>query len=72
MSTQFNENYRKWARVTKTTIRIHHRLGDEMEVDWVGTTIDSYDSVTGDISPTYLFLQYFHAAATCMQRCVQT
>ena len=56
MSTQFNENYRKWARVTKATMRIHHKPGDAMEVDWAGTTIDIYDPVTGDISPAYLFV----------------
>lgn len=56
MSTQFNDNYRKWARVTKATMRIHHKPGDTMEVDWAGTTIDIYDPVTGDISPAYLFV----------------
>ena len=34
MSTQFNDNYRKWARITKATMRIQHKPGDEMEVDW--------------------------------------
>lgn len=55
-STQFNDNYRKWAAVTKATMRIHHKPGDTMEVDWAGTTIDIYDPVTGDISPAYLFV----------------
>ena len=56
MSTQFNDNYRKWARVTKATMRIHHKPGDAMEVDWAGTTINIYDPVTGDITPAYLFV----------------
>ena len=56
MSTQFNDNYRKWARITKATMRIQHKPGDEMEVDWAGGTIDIYDEVTGDISPAYLFI----------------
>lgn len=56
MSTQFNDNYRKWARITKATMRIHHKPGDSMEVDWAGTTIDIYDPVTGLAQPAYLFV----------------
>ena len=40
MSTQFNDNYRKWSRITKATMRIQNKPGDEMEVDWAGATID--------------------------------
>lgn len=56
MSTQFSENYRKWARVTKATMRIQHKPGDSMEVDWAGATIDIHDEVTGDVTPAYLFV----------------
>lgn len=56
MSTQFNDNYRKWARITKATMRIQHKPGDEMEVDWAGATIDIFDEVTGDAAPAYLFV----------------
>ena len=49
MSTQFNDNYHKWARVTKATMRIQHKPGDSMEVDWAGATIDIYDDVTGEV-----------------------
>ena len=33
MTTQFGDKYRKWARVTKATMRIHHKPGDAMEED---------------------------------------
>ena len=56
MSTQFNDNYRKWAHITKATMRIQHKPGDEMEVDWAGATINIYDEVTGEVSPAYLFV----------------
>lgn len=56
MSTQFNDNYHKWARVTKATMRIHHKPGDAMQVDWAGATIDIYDPVIGSVSPAYLFV----------------
>ena len=56
MNTQFNDNYHKWARVSKATMRIQHKPGDTMEVDWAGATIDIYDSVTGEVTPAYLFV----------------
>ena len=36
MSTQFGERYRRWARITKATMRIQHKPGDAMQVDWAG------------------------------------
>ena len=56
MSTQFNDNYRKWAKVSKATMRIHRKPGDTMEVDWAGATITIYDPVTGDTTAAYLFV----------------
>lgn len=56
MTTQFGDKYRKWARLTKATMRIHHKPGDVMEVDWAGNTLPIYDSVTGESSPAYLFV----------------
>ena len=56
MSTQFNDNYHKWAKVSKATMRIQHKPGDSMEVDWAGATIDIYDPITGLVSPAYLFV----------------
>ena len=56
MYTQFCEKYRQWARITKATMRIQHKPGDAMQVDWAGNTLDIYDPVAGDISKTYLFV----------------
>ena len=56
MSTQFGDKYRKWAKVTKATMRIQHKPGDVMEVDWAGNTLTIWDSVTGESSPAYLFV----------------
>lgn len=55
-STQFSEKYRKWARVTKATMRIQHKPGDAMEVDWAGDTIPVFDPVTGEEEKVYLFI----------------
>ena len=56
MSTQFGDKYRRWARVTKATMRIHHKPGDAIQVDWAGDTLPVYDPVTGEPSPAYLFV----------------
>ena len=37
-------------------MRIQHKPGDEMEVDWAGATVDIYDEVTGEVTPAYLFV----------------
>lgn len=56
MSTQFSDKYRNWARITKATMRIQHKPGDAMQVDWAGNTIPYYDSVTGIEAKAYLFV----------------
>ncbi len=56
MSTQFGDKYRRWARITKATMRIQHKPGDTMEVDWAGNTLTIYDPVTGEESKAYLFV----------------
>lgn len=56
MSTQFGDKYRRWARITKATMRIQHKPGDAIQVDWVGDTVPVYDSVTGAQSAAYLFV----------------
>jgi len=54
--TQFCEKYRRWAKVSKATMRIKHKPGDKTEVDWAGDTLPVYDPVTGDSDPGYLFV----------------
>ena len=46
--TQYCEKYRRWARVTKATMRITHKPGDAMQVDWAGDPLYITDSVTGE------------------------
>ena len=56
MSTQFFDKYHRWARVTKATMRVTHKPGDTMEVDWAGGTIPYFDSITGEEYKAYLFV----------------
>ena len=56
MSTQFYDKYSKWARTTKATMRIKHKPGNVIMVDWAGKTLNIYDSVTGETVEAYLFV----------------
>jgi transposase len=56
MSTQFCDKYRKWARLTKATMRITHKPGAAIMLDWAGSTFDIHDPVTGEITEAYLFV----------------
>ncbi len=56
MYTQFCEKYRHWARVTKATMRITHKPGDAMQVDWAGDPLYITDQVTGEKEPVYIFV----------------
>lgn len=53
--SQFCDIYRSWARKSKATMRIHHKPGEAMEVDWAGATLPITDPVTGQTEPAYLF-----------------
>ena len=54
--TQFCEKYRRWAKVTKATMRIQHKPGDKMEVDWAGDTLPIHEPLTGEVQKGYLFI----------------
>ena len=56
MYTQFCDKYRKWARVTKATMRIVHKPGDAMQVDWAGDPLWITNHVTGEQTKAYLFV----------------
>lgn len=56
MSTQFSDNYRKWARITKATMRIRHKPGNAIMVDWAGSSFEIHDAVTGEVTTAYLFV----------------
>lgn len=56
MYSQFCDKYRSWASITKATMRIQHKPGDSLQVDWAGNTLTYYDKVTGESSDAYLFV----------------
>ena len=59
MSTQFCDKYRRWAKVTKATMRINHKPGETMQVDWAGGTIRKKETqLSMRTSSRYHFCSY--------------
>ena len=54
--TQFNEHYHMFAATHKATLRLKHKPGDQMQVDWVGDTLSISDPVTGGAMKAYVFV----------------
>jgi transposase len=54
--TQFKKYYRNYAVKTKATMRISHKPGEIMEVDWAGQTAEVTDSETGTTIAAYIFV----------------
>lgn len=54
--TQFYDKYHRWAQVTKATMRITHKPGDAMQVDWAGDPLYITDPISGEEYPAYIFV----------------
>ena len=55
-STQFNKYYADFVHKTKATMRLEHKPGDTMQVDWAGQTAHIIDTDTGELLDAYLFV----------------
>ncbi len=56
MYTQFCKYYRDYANLTKATMHINRKPGEQLEVDWAGQTTPIVDRNTGDIINAYVFV----------------
>lgn len=56
MYTQFCKYYRDYAHVTKATMHIQRKPGEQLGVDWAGQTATVTDSDTGEPIPAYIFV----------------
>jgi transposase len=54
--TQFKKYYREYVVKNKATMRINHKPGEIMEVDWAGQTAEISDSETGATTVAYIFV----------------
>lgn len=55
-STQFNDKYHAFAASKKATLRIHHKPGEKMEVDWAGDPLYVTNNITGEAIKAYVFV----------------
>ena len=54
--TQFRYYYHRYAQTEKATMRLNHKPGELMEVDWAGQTAAVIDSMTGEVITAYVFV----------------
>jgi len=55
-STQFNDKYYAFAASKKAILRIHHKPGEKLEVDWAGNALYVTDNISGEPMKAYLFV----------------
>ena len=55
-STQFNKYYSDFLLKTKATMRLTHKPGEMMQVDWAGQTAFLVDTDTGELIKAYVFV----------------
>jgi transposase len=54
--SQFCNRYRQWAAKTKAVMHITRKPGEELFVDWAGSTMQVIDRDSGEILTAYLFV----------------
>lgn len=60
--TQFYEHYRRWRGTLKPSMRITHKAGDKMQVDYAGKKLELIDKRTGEIHPVEVFVSILGAS----------
>ncbi len=54
--TQFCKHYHDYSQKTKATMRIKHKPGEKLEVDWAGQTAAIKNNITGEPIKAYVFV----------------
>jgi transposase len=62
MYTQFCERYRKFKKRNNLSMHKEHKAGEEVEVDWAGSTMSYIDPVTGEERKAYIFVSVLPAS----------
>lgn len=61
--TQFGEHYQRWNQTHTNSMRLPHKGGEEMEVDYAGMTIPITNPETGEISQAQVFVAALPASS---------
>jgi transposase len=71
--TQYCKLYRDYAKKHKATMRIHHKPGQKMEIDWAGDTAHIIDNITGEQIKAYLFVAVLpYSMMGYVEACLET
>ena len=52
----FCERYKNWSQKHKVTMRLHHKAGEQLFVDYAGDTIEITDPETGEVRKAQIFV----------------
>lgn len=63
MYTQFCERYRDFKKINQISMHIEHKAGEEMQVDWAGSTIPYIEPSSGEAKQAYVFVSVLPASA---------
>ncbi|MBK5653844.1 MAG: IS21 family transposase, partial [Rhizobium sp.] len=63
MYTQFCERYRCFKKTNQISMHIEHKAGEEMQVDWAGSTIAFIEPSSGQEKQAYIFVSVLPASA---------
>jgi transposase len=72
--SQFCHLYHQWKGQIDPVMRLEHRAGETLFVDWAGMTAEIFDPLTGEVQPAQIFVAvlaasgYTYAEATATQQ----
>ena len=61
--SQFCELFRQWSKKLNPTMRLNHKAGEKMFVDYAGQTVPVIDPETGEIRQTEIFVAVLGASS---------
>ena len=69
--TQFLEHYRRKYKVEKGSMKLNHKAGKEMFIDYAGKKLQIVDKTTGEIIPVEVFVAILpHSQYTYVEACM--
>jgi len=63
MYTQFCERYKEFKKTNQISLRIEHKAGEEMQVDWAGSTVPYFGPSRGEEKQAYIFVAVLPASS---------
>jgi transposase len=55
--------YREWKKKLNAVMRMQHKAGEKLFVDWAGMTVEIIDAKTGEITEGYVFVAVLGASS---------